>query len=223
MYERFTDRARKVMQLANQEAQRLNHQYIRTEHILLGLVKEGSGVAADVLKDLNVSLDKVRHVIVKVIPYAPTQTPVPGRLPHTPKARKVLEHALEEADTLNHKYVGTEHLLLGLMRVQEGVAADVLINLGLSLEEVRAEVLNHLGSKPPEHLDDFEVPEELEQPPEPLSGHELQQIRAYIQQLHEERETAVMAQDFERAARCNERLVPPEKLLAWYEWYWGQE
>ncbi|MFO0944392.1 MAG: ATP-dependent Clp protease ATP-binding subunit [Planctomycetota bacterium] len=144
MYERFTDRARKVMQLANQEAQRFNHEYIGTEHILLGLVKEGSGVAANVLKNLDVDLRKIRMEVEKIVQAGPDMVTM-GRLPHTPRAKKVIEYAIEEARNLNHNYVGTEHLLLGLLREQEGVAAQVLMNLNLKLDEVREEVLNLLG------------------------------------------------------------------------------
>src|SRR5262244_2320877 len=144
MYERFTDRARKVMQLANQEAQRLNHEYIGTEHILLGLVKEGSGVAANVLKNLDVDLRKIRLEVEKLVQSSP-EVGTPGKLPQTPRAKKVIEYSIEEARNLNHNYVGTEHLLLGLLREQEGVAAQVLVNLGLKLEDVREEVLNLLG------------------------------------------------------------------------------
>ena len=144
MYERFTDRARKVMQLANQEAQRFNHEYIGTEHILLGLVKEGSGVAANVLKNLEVDLRKIRLEVEKLVQSGPEMVTV-GKLPQTPRAKKVIEYSMEEARNLNHSYVGTEHILLGLLREQEGVAAQVLMNLGLKLEDVREEVLNLLG------------------------------------------------------------------------------
>ena len=144
MYERFTDRARKVMQLANQEAQRFNHEYIGTEHILLGLVKEGSGVAANVLKNLDVDLRKIRIEVEKIVQTGPDMVTM-GKLPQTPRAKKVIEYAMEEARNLNHNYVGTEHLLLGLLREQEGVAAQVLMNLGMKLEDVRDEVLNLLG------------------------------------------------------------------------------
>ena len=144
MYERFTDRARKVMQLANQEAQRFNHEYIGTEHILLGLVKEGSGVAANVLKNLDVDLRKIRIEVEKIVQTGPDMVTM-GKLPQTPRAKKVIEYAMDEARNLNHNYVGTEHLLLGLLREQEGVAAQVLMNLGLKLEDVRDEVLNLLG------------------------------------------------------------------------------
>ncbi|MDP7205881.1 MAG: Clp protease N-terminal domain-containing protein, partial [Pirellulaceae bacterium] len=144
MYERFTDRARKVMQLANQEAQRFNHEYIGTEHILLGLVKEGSGVAANVLKNLDVDLRKIRLEVEKLVQSGPEMVTM-GKLPQTPRTKKVIEYSMEEARNLNHNYVGTEHVLLGLLREQDGVAAQVLMNLGLKLEEVREEVLNLLG------------------------------------------------------------------------------
>ncbi len=144
MYERFTDRARKVMQLANQEAQRFNHEYVGTEHVLLGLVKEGSGVAANVLKNLDVDLRKIRVEVEKIVQSGPDMVTM-GKLPQTPRAKKVIEYAIEEARNLNHNNVGTEHLLLGLLREQEGVAAQVLMNLNLKLEEVREEVLNLLG------------------------------------------------------------------------------
>ncbi len=145
MFERFTDRARKVMALANQEAQRLNHEYIGTEHILLGLVKEGSGVGANVLRNLDVDLRKVRLEVEKLVRAGPEMVTM-GKLPQTPRAKKVIEYAIEEARNLNHNYVGTEHLLLGLLREHDGVAAQVLMNLGLKLEEVREEVLNLLGA-----------------------------------------------------------------------------
>ena len=145
MFERFTDRARKVMALANQEAQRFNHEYIGTEHILLGLVKEGSGVGANVLKNLDVDLRKVRLEVEKLVKSGPDMVTM-GKLPQTPRAKKVIEYAIEEARSLNHNYVGTEHLLLGLLREHEGVAAQVLMNLGLKLEDVREEVLNLLGA-----------------------------------------------------------------------------
>jgi len=145
MFERFTDRARKVMALANQEAQRFNHEYIGTEHILLGLVKEGSGVGANVLKNLDVDLRKVRLEVEKLVKAGPEMVTM-GKLPQTPRAKKVIEYAIEEARNLNHNYVGTEHLLLGLLREHDGVAAQVLMNLGLKLDEVREEVLNLLGA-----------------------------------------------------------------------------
>jgi len=145
MFERFTERARKVMALANQEAQRFNHEFIGTEHILLGLVKEGSGVGANVLKNLGVDLHKVRIEVEKLVKAGPDMVTV-GKLLQTPRAKKVVEYSIEEARNLNHNYVGTEHLLLGLLREQDGVAAQVLMNLKLQLDDVREEVLNLLGA-----------------------------------------------------------------------------
>ena len=145
MFERFTDRARKVMALANQEAQRFNHEYIGTEHILLGLVKEGSGVGANVLKNLDVDIKKLRLEVEKLVKSGPDMVTM-GKLPHTPRAKKVIECAIEEARSLNHNYIGTEHLLLGLLRETEGVAAQVLMSMGLKLEDIRQEVLNILGA-----------------------------------------------------------------------------
>src|SRR5207248_8542278 len=136
--------ARKVMQPANQEAQRFNHEYIRTDHILLGLVKEGEGVAANVLKNLDIDLRRIRIEVEKIVQSGPDMVSM-GKLPQTPRAKKVIEYAIEEARNLNHNYVGTEHLLLGLIREEEGVAAQVLMNLGLKLDDVRADVLNLLG------------------------------------------------------------------------------
>src|SRR5260370_38572299 len=144
MYERFTDRARKVMQLADQEAQRLNHEYIGTEHILLGIIQEGAGVAVYALKNLDLDLRQIRLEIEKIVQSGPDMVTM-GKLPQTPRAKKVIEYSIEEARNLNHDYVGTEHLLLGLLREQEGVAAQVLMNLGLRLVDVREEVLALLG------------------------------------------------------------------------------
>ncbi|MEK7487448.1 MAG: Clp protease N-terminal domain-containing protein, partial [Planctomycetota bacterium] len=147
MFDRFTDRARKVMGLARQEAQRFNHEYIGTEHILLGLVQEGSGVAANVLKNMDVDLKKIRQEVEKLVQTGNNLVTM-GQLPFTPRAKKVLELSLEEANNLGHNYIGTEHLLLGLLRESESVAAKVLTNLGLKLEDVRDEVLDFLGAEP---------------------------------------------------------------------------
>lgn len=143
MFERFTDRARQVMILANQEAQRLGHEYIGSEHILLGLVNEGSGVGANVLKNLDVDLNKLRLEVDKLVKRGPG-TSVVGKLPPTPRAKKVIEYAMVEARKLDHNYIDTEHLLLGLLRERDGVAATMLTNLGLELHSVRENVLNLL-------------------------------------------------------------------------------
>ena len=157
MFERFTDRARKVMALANQEAQRFNHEYIGTEHILLGLVKEGSGVGANVLKNLDVDIKKLRLEIEKLVKSGPDMVTM-GKLPQTPRAKKVIEYAIEEARSLNHNYVGTEHILLGLLRETEGIAAQVMMNLGLKLEDVRQEVLNLLGAGVEDNASSYQPP-----------------------------------------------------------------
>src|SRR5262245_22488842 len=146
MFDRFTDRARKVMALARKEAQRFNHDFIGTEHILLGLIQEGSGVAANVLKNLGVEINKIRSEIEKNVQSGPSMVTM-GQLPFTPRAKKVLELSMEEANELGHNYIGTEHLLLGLLRENDGVAAQVLQDLGLKLEEVRNEVLELLGAE----------------------------------------------------------------------------
>jgi ATP-dependent Clp protease ATP-binding subunit ClpC len=146
MFDRFTDRAKKVMNLARQEAQRFNHEYLGTEHVLLGLVQEGSGVAANVLKQMGVDLTKIRTEVENIVKTGPSMVTM-GQLPFTPRAKKVLELSLEEASNLGHNYIGTEHLLLGLIKENEGIAAQVLMNLGVKLEEVREEVLDFLGAE----------------------------------------------------------------------------
>ena len=148
MFNRFTERARKVIILAKEEARRFNHDYIGTEHILLDLVREGEGVAASVLQKLGVSLEKIRLEIEKLVQPGPT-TQIIGDIPFTPRAKKALELAAEEARALGHNYIGTEHLLLGLIREGEGMASQVLLNLGLDLNTVRNEVMELLGSTLP--------------------------------------------------------------------------
>ena len=143
--DRFTDRARKVMAYARQEVQRFNHDYIGTEHVLLGLIKEGSGVAANVLRNLDVDIKKIRLEVEKMVQSSPDVV-TKGQVPFTPRAKKVIEFSLEEARALGHNYIGTEHILLGLLRENEGVAAHVLMNLGLQLDDVREEVLSLLGA-----------------------------------------------------------------------------
>ena len=148
MFNRFTERARKVIILAKEEARRFNHDYIGTEHILLGLIREGEGVAAAVLQKMGVSLENIRLEIEKLVQPGPT-TQIIGDIPFTPRAKKALELAAEEARSLGHNYIGTEHLLLGLIREGEGIASQVLLNLGLDLNTVRNEVMELLGSALP--------------------------------------------------------------------------
>lgn len=144
MYDRFTDRARKVMQLANHEAQRFDYECIDSAQILVALMKEGEGVAAAVLKGMGIDLQTIRREIERIAPPGPKRA-LTGRMPLTAHATQIIEHARKEAAELQHNYVGTEHLLLGLTRQQEGVAVQVLNNLELKLDDVRREVLNLLG------------------------------------------------------------------------------
>src|ERR687886_2819862 len=143
MFERFTDRARRVVVLAQEEARLLNHNYIGTEHILLGLIHEGEGVAAKALESLGISLEAVRAQVEEIIGQG--QTAPTGHIPFTPRAKKVLELSLREALQLGHNYIGTEHILLGLIREGEGVAAQVLVKLGADLSRVRQQVIQLLS------------------------------------------------------------------------------
>ncbi|GGD30532.1 ATP-dependent Clp protease ATP-binding protein [Microbacterium faecale] len=143
MFERFTDRARRVVVLAQEEAKMLNHNYIGTEHILLGLIHEGEGVAAKALESLDISLDAVREQVQDIIGQGQQQPT--GHIPFTPRAKKVLELSLREALQLGHNYIGTEHILLGLIREGEGVAAQVLVKLGADLNKVRQQVIQLLS------------------------------------------------------------------------------
>ena len=148
MFNRFTERARKVIILAKEEARRFNHDYIGTEHILLGLIREGEGVAAAVLEKMGVDLQTIRLEVEKVVQPGPT-TQILGDIPFTPRAKKALELAAEEARALGHNYIGTEHILLGIIREGESVASQVLLNLGLDLDRVRNEVMTVLGAATP--------------------------------------------------------------------------
>ncbi|MDQ1428624.1 MAG: ATP-dependent Clp protease ATP-binding subunit ClpC [Acidimicrobiaceae bacterium] len=143
MFERFTDRARRVLVLAQEEARLLNHNFIGTEHILLGLIHEGEGVAAKALESLGISLEAVREKVEETI--GPAGSSTAGSPPFTPRAKKVLELSLREALQLGHNYIGTEHMLLGLVREGEGVAAQVLVNLGADLSRVRQQVIQLLS------------------------------------------------------------------------------
>ena len=143
MFERFTDRARRVVVLAQEEARLLNHNYIGTEHILLGLIHEGEGVAAKALESLGISLEAVRSQVEEIIGQGGASPS--GHIPFTPRAKKVLELSLREALQLGHNYIGTEHILLGLIREGEGVAAQVLVKLGADLSRVRQQVIQLLS------------------------------------------------------------------------------
>jgi ATP-dependent Clp protease ATP-binding subunit ClpC len=219
MYAQFTDRARKAMQLTDEEARRLNHEYIGTEHVLLGLLAEGTGVGAHVLKSLGIDHRKAQEEIEKIVQGGPDPVPE-AQLPMTPRAKKVLEYAVEEARTLSHNYVGTEHLLLGLMRESEGVAAQVLMNLGLNLKGARQEVLSILGRFP--DLEDEGSALDLAEPPE-VSNAEIQHLpdpardiveefECQIDVIQGEKEKAVAAQEFEKAANLRDLADKLRKL-----------
>jgi ATP-dependent Clp protease ATP-binding subunit ClpA len=194
MFERFTDRARRVVVLAQEEARLLNHNYIGTEHLLLGLIHEGEGVAATALESLSISLEAVRAQVEEIIGQG--QQPPTGHIPFTPRAKKVLELSLREAKQLDHNYIGTEHILLGLVREGEGVAAQVLVKLGGDLPRVRQQVIQVLGGSaaagleagPRTRLVHITVPDELREAEEQLT------------QVRREKEAAIDAEDFERAA-----------------------
>jgi len=144
MFERFTDRARRAVVWAQEEARTLNHDFIGTEHILLGLIREGQGVAAKALESFGVSMEAVRQRVEDIVP--PGQVEVrTGHIPFTPRAKKVLELSLSEAKLLGHPYIGTEHVLLGLLREGEGVAAQVLTALGVDLDGTRERVVQLLA------------------------------------------------------------------------------
>ncbi|MBP9898812.1 MAG: ATP-dependent Clp protease ATP-binding subunit, partial [Gemmatimonadales bacterium] len=145
----FTDRVRKVLQMAREEAARLHHEYVGTEHILLGLIREGEGVAAAVLTNLGVELEDVQQKIEETVKKGKAASAAGPELPYTSRAKKVLELAMVEARELNHSYVGTEHLLLGLLKEEKGIAAQVLTDAGISLEQARSETLRLLGSDLP--------------------------------------------------------------------------
>jgi hypothetical protein len=229
MFERFTERARRAVALAQEEARRLNHSYIGTEHILLGLIHEGEGVAAKALESLGISLDAVRQQVEEIIGQG--QQAPSGHIPFTPRAKKVLELSLREAQQLGHNYIGTEHILLGLIREGDGVAAQVLVKLGADLNRVRQQVIQLLhgyqGKEPTaartaaarEHgllpgvqarLDAVEgrlvaVEQQLGIRPD-TSG-----LDEQIAQVRREKESAIESREYEQAASLRDR---EKELLA---------
>ena len=227
MFERFTDRARRAVAQAQEEARMLNHDYIGTEHILLGLIHEDEGVAAKALESLGVSLDAVRQQVEEIIGRG--QQAPSGHIPFTPRAKKVLELSLREAQQLGHNYIGTEHILLGLIREGDGVAAQVLVKLGADLNRVRQQVIQLLhgyqgkepisagtgrGSRLPDdalaRVDDLDrrlaaVERWIGMRPD------LDDLDQEIAQVRREKEAAVDRQDFEAAARRREK---EKQLLA---------
>jgi ATP-dependent Clp protease ATP-binding subunit ClpC len=223
MFERFTDRARRVVVLAQEEARMLNHNYIGTEHILLGLIHEGEGVAAKALESLGISLEAVRQQVEEIIGQG--QEAPSGHIPFTPRAKKVLELSLRESRQLGHDYIGTEHILLGLIREGDGVAAQVLVKLGGDLNRVRQRVIellqNHRGEAEP--VGRAAARRERGLPPDIASrldaiGSRLSAVEQrtgtrpdtgeldqQIEQVLRDRHAAVDAQEFERAASLRDR------------------
>jgi ATP-dependent Clp protease ATP-binding subunit ClpA len=212
MFERFTDRARRVIVLAQEEARMLNHNYIGTEHILLGLIHEGEGVAAKALESLGVSLDAVRQQVEEIIGQG--QEVPSGHIPFTPRAKKVLELSLRESLQLGHNYIGTEHILLGLIREGDGVAAQVLVRLGADLNRVRHQVIQLIAGRPPrEGAPGPEVQARLDVVEIRLAvlehrvgtGPDTSDLDEQIAQVRREKESAVDAQDYEQAAALRNR------------------
>jgi ATP-dependent Clp protease ATP-binding subunit ClpC len=161
MFEKFTERARRVVVLAQEEARMLNHDYIGTEHILLGLIHEGEGAAAKALNGIGISLEQVRQQVEEII--GSGRISPSGQIPFTPRAKKVLELSYREALHLRHSYIGTEHILLGLLREGDGVAAQVLVKLGADLDRVRQQVIALLSAG--QHNEDILGYEEATTPP----------------------------------------------------------
>jgi ATP-dependent Clp protease ATP-binding subunit ClpA len=245
MFERFTDRARQVTVLAQEEARRLNHNYIGTEHLLLGLIREGEGVAAKTLESLGISLQAVRQQVEQIIGHG-QQAPA-GHIPFTPRAKKVMELSLREALQLGHKYVGTEHILLGVIRDGEGPAAQVLANLGGDLNRVRQQVIQvlhgHQGENGPgsvraalrsgkagrgkrrllsQLLDRFDSMESRLSALERRvgTGPDVRDLDQEIAQVCRDKESAIDMQDFETAAelRDRERQLLGQRAARQEEW-----
>jgi hypothetical protein len=203
MFQRFTDRARRVVVLAQEEARRLEHNYIGTEHILLGLIREGEGVAANALESLGISLDPVRQQVEEIIGRG--QEAPQGHVPFTPRAKKVLELSLRESKHLGHDYIGTEHILLGLIREGDGVAAQVLVRLGADLNRVRQQVIQLLHGHPAEEPGPgAEVRPEMAEQRAGI-GPDTSDLDEQITVARTEKEAAIEAQDFEQAASKRDR------------------
>jgi ClpA/ClpB-like protein/UvrB/UvrC motif-containing protein len=228
MFERFTDRARRVIVLAQEEARMLSHNYIGTEHILLGLLHEGEGVAAKALESLGISLDAVRQQVEEIIGQG--QQAPSGHIPFTPRAKKVLELTRREADQLGHNYIGTEHILLGLIREGDGVAAQVLVTLGADLNRVRRQVIQLLHGHPAEEPVSARsaalnlrvspaVQTRLQAVEQRLAaieqrvgtGPDTSDLDEQIAQVCRQKESATDAQDYEQAAALRNR---EKELLA---------
>jgi len=246
MFERFTDRARRVTVLAQEEARMHNHDYIGTEHVLLALIHEGNGVAAKALRALGIPLEAVRQQVEEIIGRG-LQAPRGGHIPFTPRAKKVLQNSLREAMQLGHKYIGTEHILLGLIREGEGVAAQVLVRQGADVNRVRQQVIELLdgyqGDDEPgtaraaerggkagrgkrkllsQLLARFDSMESRLSALEHRvgTGPDVRDLDQQIAQVRRDKESAIDADDFENAAvlRDREKQLLDEKTSRQREW-----
>ena len=213
-FDKFTERARKVLSLAQEEAQRFQHNYIGTEHLLLGLVREGEGVAAKVLGNLGVELNKVRSSVEYIIGRG--DRIVLGEIGLTPRAKKVIELAVDEARRFNHHYIGTEHLLLGLVREGEGIAAGVFESLGVDLEKVRTQTIQVLG-----------LPGESQKIEEPRTGSApqlmielLKEAKNVVASIVQEKEQALQQKDYEQAADLGKREKKLRDSILKLETFW---
>jgi ATP-dependent Clp protease ATP-binding subunit ClpA len=221
MFQRFTDRARRVVVLAQEEARRLDHNYIGTEHILLGLISEGEGVAARALNSIGISLDAVRQQVEEIIGRG--QQEPPGHIPFTPRAKKVLELSLRESKQLGHNYIGTEHILLGLIREGNGVAAQVLVKLGADLKRVRQQVIQLLHGHAAEEPGPV-VEQRLTAIEQRVGiGPDTSDLDEQIEVVRTEKEAAVDAQDFEQAVslRDREKQLLADKAARQEQWAAG--
>jgi ATP-dependent Clp protease ATP-binding subunit ClpC len=216
MFERFTDRARRVVVLAQEEARELGHNYIGTEHILLGLLREDDGLAARALAAMGIGLDAVRREVRQII--GPGEGEQAGHIPFTPRAKKVLELSLREALQLGHNYIGTEHILLGLVREGEGVAAQVLVKMGADLNRVRHEVIVLLHGQREQEAGAAETPGESpapeERPHPATAGHLSQPVRVAGSRIQLESVNVRISEMISRLDMVVERLVSMEERLA---------
>ena len=230
MFERFTDRARRVIVLAQEEARMLNHNYIGTEHILLGLIHEGEGVAAEALESLGISLAAVRQQVEEIIGQG--QEAPSGHIPFTPRAKKVLELSLRESLQLGHHYIGTEHILLGLIREGDGVATQILVRLRGDLNLIRHQVIQLIASRPlREGTPGPEVQARLDVVDIRLAvlehrvgtGPDTSDLDEQIAQVRREKESAVDARDYEQAAarRNREKELLAAKAARQEQWVAG--
>jgi ATP-dependent Clp protease ATP-binding subunit ClpA len=217
MFERFTDRARRVIVLAQEEARLLNHNYVGTEHLLLGLAHEGQGVAAKALELLGIRLEALRSQVESIIGQG--QMAPSGHIPFTPRAKKVLELSLRESKQLGHNYIGTEHLLLGLIREGEGVAAQVLVKLGADQARVREQVIQLLSGSAggPEAAEQAGAGTRLV----PMTVPEdLREVEEQLAQVRRQKEAAIDAEDFERATALRDQERQLLESLAEREREW---